>query len=372
MGGTARLNAERKTQTADRPPTLQDDGNDNQVGSASTNTAEHDVTRLRKSDDQSGHSLLQEREGSSQAPVGSQSQPPTPNNFREVGQNGRQHPEMVQLRPKDDNKKREGCLENKATGSSKPSRSRVSTNTYVEHSISKISQVEAKQRGELPHQADRHGTEDGSQTDYATGHAPTGPVEGGSPGNEGTRNESQPRRMDFAKWPFPSEYVKDETAKLYTAVKSKNAQNYAGARQYIKMSLNIDNWEKEATGHRDDQMVLQGIKYGFPIQYQGPPQYENKATINHSSAMKFPESIDEYISKEIKYGALEGPFKTPPYTPWFTTSPLMTREKADSQERRVIVDLSFPDGGINAHIQPHIFNGVEATHSPNNGLCHTP
>ena len=60
---------------------------------------------------------------------------------------------------------------------------------------------------------------------------------------------------------------------------------------------------------------------------------------------------------------MEGPFNSPPFTPWFATSPLMTREKSDSRERRVIVDLSFPQGGINKFIAPHMYNGQEAVHN---------
>ena len=41
----------------------------------------------------------------------------------------------------------------------------------------------------------------------------------------------------------------------------------------------------------------------------------------------------------------------------------MTREKPDSNERRVIVDLSYPHGGVNAHIQQHVFNGRPAVHN---------
>ena len=62
-------------------------------------------------------------------------------------------------------------------------------------------------------------------------------------------------------------------------------------------------------------------------------------------------------------GALHGPFQGPPFTPWMAVSPLMTREKPDSRDRRVIVDLSYPDGGVNKHITPHMFNQRPAVHN---------
>ena len=71
----------------------------------------------------------------------------------------------------------------------------------------------------------------------------------------------------------------------------------------------------------------------------------------------------KYIEEEVAHSALEGPFDSPPFSPWCVTSPLMTREKADSEDRQIIVDLSFPEGGINKYIFPHIFNGKEAIHN---------
>ena len=184
-----------------------------------------------------------------------------------------------------------------------------------------------------------------------------------STGNEGTRPTAHERPPDFEKWPFPGMAVNADTAHTYDAIKGTGAHNHEKAKILLKTTLDIGAWQKEATGHIDDRMVIEGIKYGFPIQYNGPPCYDNMCHPNHASATKFPESVEAYIEKELEHGALEGPFTDPPFTPWFVTSPLMTREKADTDERRVIVDLSYPNGGINEYIQPHRFNGDEATHN---------
>ena len=62
-------------------------------------------------------------------------------------------------------------------------------------------------------------------------------------------------------------------------------------------------------------------------------------------------------------GAIHGPYDTPPFAPWMVISPMMTRQKPDSKERRVIVDLSYPDGGVNKYILPHVFNDRPAIHN---------
>ena len=41
----------------------------------------------------------------------------------------------------------------------------------------------------------------------------------------------------------------------------------------------------------------------------------------------------------------------------------MSREKGEGDARRIIVDLSFPDGGLNMHIAPHEFDGRQVSHN---------
>ena len=64
---------------------------------------------------------------------------------------------------------------------------------------------------------------------------------------------------------------------------------------------------------------------------------------NHKSALEFPEQIKAYIDKELKLGALIGPFHTNPLDNNHC-SPLMTRPKANSEARHVIMDLSWSKG----------------------------
>ena len=169
--------------------------------------------------------------------------------------------------------------------------------------------------------------------------------------------------LDTTKWPFPHLALDHKTADIYEAVRASGCHNHEGQRITLPTNLRISAWQEMGTGHPQDEMVLQGIQYGFPIQYCGPPQYTAAIVPNHTSATSHLSHIKQYIKEELDYGALEGPFKAPPFTPWFVTSPLMTREKNDSSDRRIIVDLSFPEGGVNKYIIPHVFNGQEATHN---------
>ena len=83
------------------------------------------------------------------------------------------------------------------------------------------------------------------------------------------------------------------------------------------------------------------IKFGFPLDLQ-PNSQIISTKINHKSATANPDHVDQYIREEISHDAMLGPYDTPPFE--LHTSPFMTRDKANSNNKRVIVDLSWPIG----------------------------
>ena len=76
-----------------------------------------------------------------------------------------------------------------------------------------------------------------------------------------------------------------------------------------------------------------------------PHQQEKKlqsAKDNHTSAIQYPDYVETYIKTEQDYKALFGPFETPPCGDNTHVSPFMSRDKPDSENRRIIIDLSWP------------------------------
>ena len=169
--------------------------------------------------------------------------------------------------------------------------------------------------------------------------------------------------QNYHRWPFPASCMETGAAELYDAARTAAIQGRPPPRLDHTTSLVTSAWEDEATGHPADKMILRGIKQGFSIQYAGPPIMTPPATYNHQSANNFPEHIDQYVRHETAEAALSGPYNAPPFTPWFVASPIMSREKSGGDGRRVIVDLSFPDGGINQYIAPHVFDGQDVSHN---------
>ena len=98
--------------------------------------------------------------------------------------------------------------------------------------------------------------------------------------------------------------------------------------------------------------------FGFPIDHDGSKVTLNKK--NHQGAgPEFAPQVEAYLQEEVARGCVLGPFKQPPFPGPVAVSPLNTVAKKDSNSRRVIVDLSFPENfSVNSGIKADEFLGV--------------
>jgi hypothetical protein len=104
----------------------------------------------------------------------------------------------------------------------------------------------------------------------------------------------------------------------------------------------MDTWRVYLSGY-SDLALADFLEFGWPVGFD--PVFPVKADFtNHASSLNYPTHVDKYITTELDANALLGPFTDPPFWPWVHCSPLMTREKRSSTQRRVIVDLSWPRG----------------------------
>ena len=83
-------------------------------------------------------------------------------------------------------------------------------------------------------------------------------------------------------------------------------------------------------------MLLQYLKFSFPLSLTSPDQPDNTHVKNHYSATQYPVAIQEYLHKETQLGVILG--STP-----LVDSKHFTRPK-DTHKRRVIPNLSHPYG----------------------------
>lgn len=144
-------------------------------------------------------------------------------------------------------------------------------------------------------------------------------------------------------WPQPTiSALKDfpEFMHQYLKIRDTRLPNYKIARIPVNSGLNISQWEEALQNYHDFQ-ICEHLKFGWPVGFLKPDPPVS-VHVNHKSALDFPDQIQRFIQKELSHDALIGPFSEPPFFPWSRTSPLMTRPKKQSQDRRVIIDLSFP------------------------------
>ena len=110
----------------------------------------------------------------------------------------------------------------------------------------------------------------------------------------------------------------------------------------------------------EDREILEWIKYGFSISREDSYPDPVPANCNHKGATQFPQAITDYIRKEIALDSTIGPFRIPPFINRIGISPLSSREKKNSPERRVILDLSYPEGkSVNSGIDKRFYCGNE-------------
>ena len=123
--------------------------------------------------------------------------------------------------------------------------------------------------------------------------------------------------------------------------------------------INIDRFEQLAHGYWDFHLPTL-LRYGFPLDFPDEARQFLKSTEeNHKSAVEFAKDIENYIKTEKEYSAIFGPFDHPPFGDQTQASPFMSRPKPDSDNRRIIVDLSWPKGAsVNHFTKKNIYLGT--------------
>lgn len=118
--------------------------------------------------------------------------------------------------------------------------------------------------------------------------------------------------------------------------------NFLGAKIPIKSDLVIPKWEEYLVSYHGKDLVL-FLKYGWPAGYHADYPLASVQD-NHPSAIHHLNHVRSFVQKEIQHNTILGPFNELPFAPWCRVSPLMTHPKNECQERRIIMDLSFPHG----------------------------
>ena len=126
-------------------------------------------------------------------------------------------------------------------------------------------------------------------------------------------------------------------------VRKHGYPNRYGARLPITTHWNLDEFERLLDGYKDID-IIEWMRYGWPTGRLPTMPEPTKTFKNHKGATDHPRALKKYIQKELAKGAVIGPYKCIPFNSHVGISPISTREKKQSEDRRVILDLSFPPG----------------------------
>ena len=136
---------------------------------------------------------------------------------------------------------------------------------------------------------------------------------------------------------------------LFEKVYRSGLPNYKGCRISLPFSkLNIPLW-RELLADYKDYAVCDLLEFGFPLDFDKSVNLSINERRNHKGAREFPEFVNRYLCAEVEKSRIAGPFQNNPLSIPIMISPLNSVPKQSSDERRVIVDLSWPlgEGSVN-------------------------
>ncbi len=130
----------------------------------------------------------------------------------------------------------------------------------------------------------------------------------------------------------------------HETIRNSGVPNYMGCKITIPSKFRLEYIEQELMDYEDKE-VIEFLKYGFPIGIVH--HIEGRGPVpNHRSAVDHPSDMNAYVETEVNDRAVIGGFTVIPLKSPTFFSPLGSTEKRDSVDRRVIMDLSYPRGGV--------------------------
>ena len=121
-------------------------------------------------------------------------------------------------------------------------------------------------------------------------------------------------------------------------VRQTGIPNFLGARIPIASQLKPQRRHYHLARFWDKQLP-DLIEYGFPLDFCRDGIFQPSDT-NLMSALQNTSHVEQYISEELSYGAIHGPYHEKPFP--MHVSPLMVRDKPNFNKKRTIMDLSWP------------------------------
>ena len=133
--------------------------------------------------------------------------------------------------------------------------------------------------------------------------------------------------------------------------------NFEFEQILVNEQYNFEYLEAELEDYPFPQ-VIEFLKYGWPLNASNT-QEDMSLPTNQRGAQQHSEFLEKYIKNELRAGSAIGPFVCNPFGRKARFSPINTREKHDSEDLRVLLNLSHPfaSGSVNHSIPKNDFLG---------------
>ena len=118
------------------------------------------------------------------------------------------------------------------------------------------------------------------------------------------------------------------------------------------MTAKLDTWRAQLNGDFDADFILEGVGKGFNILDSTPQVIKKIETKNHKSALDRRAKVEKLLTEEILTGNYLVVTEKPDII-----SAIGAVDKPDSDDIRLIVDASLPEGeALNDYANPKKFD----------------
>ena len=138
-------------------------------------------------------------------------------------------------------------------------------------------------------------------------------------------------------------------------VRKSGKHNFNGTRIPVNSQWNLEKMEEMLEGYHDTKLI-DYLRFSWPLNVQDTCINEEMPE-NQEGVRNHPQEIEQYLKKEIESSSIIGPFLHNLFGPEARFSPLDTRPKKDTDELRVILNLSYPYKGnsMNSSINKEVY-----------------
>ena len=106
-------------------------------------------------------------------------------------------------------------------------------------------------------------------------------------------------------------YTTKEAVELSNKVVASGKSNASGLKILVKSGMNIPAWTLLLKGYKHENLILDGLSYGWPLNWTCSPFLSCQTVKNHPTAeQQFPTLMKEWYLDQVEKGMLVGPCET--------------------------------------------------------------